>query len=62
MNHTEKNEINESMIRKLIEEVDQYREAIENAKGALADAERELDEALAAAYEGQQEEGETPWD
>ena len=62
MNHTEKNENNKNMIRSLIEEVDTYREAIKNAKEALADAERELDEALEVAYDEQQEEGGTPWD
>lgn len=46
MERTLKNEI-----EKLMKEIGNYRQAIEDAEGALAEAERELDDALAQALE-----------
>lgn len=42
-------------LRKLAEEVEAYKQAIQDAKGALASAENELDELLAASCESGQE-------
>lgn len=41
-------------IQELMNEVDVYRQAIEDAKDALASAEQELDEALDTAYNAEQ--------
>ncbi len=40
----------ENMIREITRDIESYREAIENAEGALAEAERELDEILAEEF------------
>jgi F0F1-type ATP synthase membrane subunit b/b' len=40
------NNMAENRIRKINKDIEAYREAIENAEGALAEAERELDEIL----------------
>ena len=45
-----KNETMETRIQKLMEEIEVYKQAIQNAKDALASAEMELDETLDAAY------------
>ena len=42
-------------IQKLMQEVEIYKQAIQDAKDALASAEMELDETLEAEYEKQQE-------
>ena len=42
--------LKDRMIQKLEDEIDNYQEAIENAEGALAEAERELQEELEARY------------
>ena len=42
----------ESRIREVEEEIEAYRQALEDAQGALADAERELDEMLAEYENG----------
>ena len=39
-------EIINERIRKIAKDIESYKEAIENAEGALAEAERELDEEL----------------
>ena len=43
-----------SKIEKLMAEVETYRQAIQDAKDALASAEQELDETLAAEYDREQ--------
>ena len=43
----------ENRILKLTEEVEFYKQAIQDAKDALASAEQELDEVLAYEYENQ---------
>ena len=45
----EKNMTNEK-IAQIARDIQNYKEAIENAEGALAEAERELDEELSHAY------------
>ena len=40
----------ENYIKKLFDEVELYKQAIQDAKDALASAEQELDETLAAQY------------
>ena len=42
--------IGDSKIQELFNEVELYRQAIQDAKDALASAEQELDETLAAEY------------
>ena len=44
----------ENEIKSLMAEVEIYKQAIEDAKDALASAERELDDALQTEYEKQQ--------
>lgn len=47
------NEDMTSAIKELMTEVETYRQAIQDAKDALASAEQELDEVLAREYENQ---------
>jgi len=55
-NMTEITNINTAnALRKLAEEVETYKQAVQDAKGALASAENELDELLAASCESGQE-------
>lgn len=49
----EKGETEMSDIKKLEMEVETYRQAIQDAKDALASAEQELDELLAFEYDGE---------
>ena len=44
-------------IRKISEEIEQYKQAIQDAEDALAEAERELDEELEARMQKMDEEG-----
>ena len=44
------NETRDSRIQGLFDEVERYKQAIRDAKDALASAEQELDETLAAEY------------
>lgn len=44
-------------IRKISEEIEQYKQAIQDAEDALAEAERELDEELEARLQKMDEEG-----
>ena len=44
-------------IRKISEEIEQYKQAIQDAEDALAEAERELDEELDARRQVMSEEG-----
>ena len=44
-------------IRKISEEIEQYKQAIQDAEDALAEAERELDEELEARLQTMDEEG-----
>ena len=59
MKKREKNEVRKSEmgeeIAKLTAEVEAYRQAIQDAKDALASAEQELDEVLAAEYAREQD-------
>lgn len=50
---TEKGETEMSDIKKLEMEVETYRQAIQDAKDALASAEQELDDLLAYEYDGE---------
>ncbi len=43
--------MNESRIKKITADIEAYKQAIENAEGALAEAERELTEELEKLYE-----------
>ena len=43
----------QNRIREITEEVESYQQAIRDAQGALEAAERELDEALSAAINGE---------
>lgn len=45
-NHKGENEIMENRIAEITRDIEAYEEAIENAEGALAEAERELNEEL----------------
>ena len=49
--------LSEERIRKISEDIELYRQAIENAEAALAEAERELDEELEARWQTMQEGG-----
>ena len=44
-------------IRKISEEIERYKQAIQDAENALAEAERELDEELDARWQEMQEGG-----
>ena len=52
-NVKENEPMEENRILKLTEEVEFYKQAIQDAKDALASAEQELDEVLAYEYENQ---------
>ena len=41
----------EKRIKEISRDIESYKEAIENAEGAIIEAERELDEILEACYE-----------
>ena len=41
----------EKRIKEISRDIESYKEAIENAEGAIVEAERELDEILEACYE-----------
>ena len=43
--------MSEERIRQIAKDIENYEKAIKNAEGALAEAERELDELLSATYE-----------
>lgn len=49
-NDKEKRIMTKEQIKKIADDIKAYEAAIENAEGALAEAERELDEALADTY------------
>ena len=42
----------EKQIKEISRDIESYKEAIENAEGAIVEAERELDEILEACYTG----------
>lgn len=44
----------EKRIKEISRDIESYKEAIENAEGALVEAERELDEVLADCYAEEQ--------
>ena len=50
-------QITDTVIRKLADEIEQYKQAIRDAKDALAAAEMELDEELDARYRDEMEGG-----
>lgn len=52
-NIEEEEEMDVSYIQKLMNEVEIYKQAIQNAKDALASAEMELDEVLAETFKDQ---------
>ena len=45
-NHKGEDDMEENRVKKILEDINAYQEAIENAEGALAEAERELVEVL----------------
>lgn len=53
INSYKEDEPMDERIQKLMSEVDTYRQAIQDAKDALASAEQELDEVLAMEYAAQ---------
>ena len=53
INSYKEDEQMDERIQKLMVEVDTYKQAIQDAKDALASAEQELDEVLAMEYEAQ---------
>ena len=53
INSYKEDEKMDNRIQNLMVEVETYRQAIQDAKDALASAEQELDEVLAAQYEAQ---------
>ena len=52
-----RNETTETQIQKLMKEVELYKQAIQDARDALASAEMELDETLEAEYKKARIEG-----
>lgn len=49
----------EKRIKEISRDIDSYKEAIENAEGAIVEAERELDEILEACYADELEDQES---